>query len=350
MRKRMRILSVALCLGLVMALTAGCGESTGSSSKKTATSASSEADDKEAKAKEDDESKAEKLASVVKEAEALKGQTAKSDEDEPKEEKKEDKDEKKDEKKAASGKVTVEEQVLYDKDGVKITATGYETGGYMGDGIKLRIENNTDKSMRLCADALIVNECMIDSMLAVKISAGKNANEVMYLSKTELEAAGIDQVGQVEVYFRAYDDETYDTIFKSDCITIKTSAYDSMDTRVDDSGEEIYNEGGIRIVAKELDDSKDYATKIQLFMENNSGKKVTVSVDDVSVNGTMVQAYMASEVVPGRRRFDDITFLGTDLEKNDIKSIENVELKFKIYDSETYETIAETDTVTILTK
>ena len=38
------------------------------------------------------------------------------------------------------------------------------------------------------------------------------------------------------------------------------------------------------------------------------------------------------------------------LRENNIEKIENVELKFKIYDTETYETVAETDTLKLLTK
>ncbi|MCR4653499.1 MAG: hypothetical protein K5744_07380 [Eubacterium sp.] len=354
MRKRMKTLTAALCLGLVFSMMAGCTSSTASDRKPATKSESSESSDKDTKKKAEPteslkEAKAnsDKVAEALKKTEALKNKTDNGDQDG-----KDDKDgeDKPDTKKKSGGKVTVDEQVLLDQDGVKVTALEYTTGDYMGDGIKLRIENNTDKSLRLAADALIVNECMINSMLAVEVAPGKKANETMYLSKTDLEAAGITEVGQVEVYFRGYDEDTYDTIVKSDCVTIRTSAYDRMDTKVDDSGDEIYNANGIRIVCKSLGESNEFSSKILLYMENTSDKKVTISADDVSIDGTMTRAYMASEVYAGRRRFDGIMFLASNLEENNIEKIENVELKFKIYDTETYETIAETDTIKLLAK
>ena len=41
---------------------------------------------------------------------------------------------------------------------------------------------------------------MITDLFSADVAAGKQSNEVMYLSSTELKAAGIDTVGQIEMY------------------------------------------------------------------------------------------------------------------------------------------------------
>ena len=43
---------------------------------------------------------------------------------------------------------------------------------------------------------------------------------------------------------------------------------------------------------------------------------------------------------------EDITIFSSDLEENGIEKIEDVELKFHIYDAETYDTIADSDVIT----
>ena len=40
--------------------------------------------------------------------------------------------------------------------------------------------------------------------------------------------------------------------------------------------------------------------------------------------------------------FDDITILSSDLEENNITTVENIAVDFSIIDSDTYETIADT--------
>ena len=45
----------------------------------------------------------------------------------------------------ASADESINEQVLVDQDGIKITATEYVTDSIWGDGIKLLVENNSAK-------------------------------------------------------------------------------------------------------------------------------------------------------------------------------------------------------------
>ena len=47
---------------------------------------------------------------------------------------------------------------------------------------------------------------------------------------------------------------------------------------------------------------------------------------------------------------DDITVFSSDLEENGIESIEDVELKFHIYEAETYDTIADSEPITFSAK
>lgn len=57
--------------------------------------------------------------------------------------------------------VTIDEQVLVDQDGIVVTATEYVTDRIWGDGIKLLLENNSDKDVTVSCNALIVNDYMI---------------------------------------------------------------------------------------------------------------------------------------------------------------------------------------------
>jgi len=242
--------------------------------------------------------------------------------------------------------VSIEEQVLFEQDGIVVTAKEYVTDRIWGDGIKLLIENNSDKNVTVGCNALIVNNYMISDLFVSGVAAGKKANEVMYLSNTELEAAGIESVGQIEAYFHVYDTDTYETVFDTDGITIRTSGFDSMDTVADDSGVELYNEGGIRIVGKTVDENSFWGTAILLYIENNSGDNVGISVNEMSINGFMMNPLFSTTVYDGKKAFEDITIFSEDLTANGIEAIEEVELRFHIYEAETYEVIADSEAIT----
>lgn len=241
--------------------------------------------------------------------------------------------------------VTIEEQVLFEQDGIVVTAKEYVTDRIWGDGIKLLIENNTDKSVTVGCNALIVNNYMISDLFVSGVAAGKKANQVMYLSNTELEAAGIDSVAQIEAYFHVYDTDTYETLFDTGCITIQTSEYENMDTVADDSGFELYNADGIRVIGKAVDENSFWGTAILLYCENNSGKNIGISVDEMSINGFMMNPLFTATVYDGKMAVDDITIFSEDLEANGIEAIEEVELRFHIYDAESYEAIADSEVI-----
>ena len=251
----------------------------------------------------------------------------------------------KDETPTTSNLVTIEEQVLVERDGVKITAKEYVEDSFWGEGIKILIENDSSKNVTVSCKALIVNNYMIYDFFSSTVAAGKKANETVYLFSSELEAAGIDCIGQIEMYFKVYNDDTYDTIFETDAITVQTSAYADMDVTPDDSGFELYNRNGIRIVGKYVDENSFWGTAVLLYLENNSGKNISVSCDNMSINGYMVTPYFSSTVYDGKMAVNEISIFKSDLEENGIKTVEEVELVFHIYNDDTWDTIDDTDPI-----
>lgn len=249
----------------------------------------------------------------------------------------------------SSEAVTIEEQVLFEQDGLKVTATEYVVDSIWGDGIKLLIENDGASDIGLGCNALIVNDYMITDLFSATVAAGKKDYETLNLSSSGLKAAGIDNVGKIEIYFHTFDPDTYMTIADMDCVTIQTSAFDSMDSTPNDAGQELYNADGIRIVGKYVDENSFWGAAVLLYIENNSGENRIIQCDDMSINGFMVTPYFSSTVYDGKKAIDEITLMSSELEENNITSVDEIELKFKIID-ENYASRAETDTISFSTK
>lgn len=244
----------------------------------------------------------------------------------------------------------IEEQVLLDAENVKITAVSYEEDAVWGDGIKLLIENNGSASVGVGSKATIVNNYMITDLFSSTVAPGKKAYDTLYLTSPELKAAGIDNVGQVEIYFYLFDADTYATTYEADSVTVKTSRYDVMDTTPNDDGQELYQADGIRIVGKYVDEDSIWGNAIVLYLENDTDQNVTIQCDDLSVNGFMMTPFFSCDLYAGKMAISDITLLSSELEENGISSVDDVELKFKIINPDTYETIRETGPITFSAK
>lgn len=244
---------------------------------------------------------------------------------------------------------SINEQVLWEVDGVKITAKGIEEDSIFGTKINVLVENNSDKNIGIGADALIVNDYMISDLTSMTVTAGNKSNESITLFSSELNAAGIEHIGKIEMYLHTFDPDTYQMQKKSDCITITTSEYSNMDTDNSIKGTTLFEKDGVKIVGQYVDEDSFWGSAVLLYVENNTGKNIIVQCDDVAVNGYMVSALMSADVYAGKKSFNDITLLKSDLDDNGITSIDTIETSFKILD-ENFSEIANSGKVTFSTK
>lgn len=249
---------------------------------------------------------------------------------------------------AATEKTTIEEQVIFDAQGVKITAKEYVEDSFWGEGVKLLIENTSEKDYGVSCDALIVNDFMVSELMSTVVAAGKSANETLYIYSSELNAAGIDKIGKIEAQFHLYDADSYATVCTGDFAVIETSQIGSIDTTADIDGVELMNLDGIRILAKAVDEDSFWGAAVVIYTENNSGKDIIVSCEDCSVNGFMMTPWLYSTVYTGKKAVDSIEFLSSQLEENGIEKIEEIELKIKVLNAKDFSQIHETDPITII--
>lgn len=243
--------------------------------------------------------------------------------------------------------ITVAETVLYDVDGVKVTATGYEEG-WTGPEIKILVENNSDKNVLITSDSVSANGYMMPyAALYAEVAAGKKANETLSLMSSELDRSGIEVLAELQFYLQIQDPETWETVATSELLTLTTSAA-PYDQPVDDSGDVLYDSNGIRIICKGLKQDIIWDGTVVFYMENNSGKEISVYAENVSVNGFMQDVGLWSDLRPSTRLIDGMSMIDlSDLEIESIDQIENIEFNLRVVDANTWEDIVTTDVLTL---
>lgn len=210
------------------------------------------------------------------------------------------------------------------------------------------IENNSGKDLTFQSRNTSVNGYMIENMMSVDVVNGKKANDSITFLSSDLEACGISAIANIELSFHIFTTEDWETHLDTPQIQLKTSIADTYTYTFDDSGNLAYNGNDVKVVVKGL--SKDdslLGPGIVIYLENNSSRNVTFQTRDVSVNGFMLNPVFSADVMAGKHAVDSITFLSSEFEENSIAKIESVELSFHIFDTETWNTIVDTETVTI---
>lgn len=242
--------------------------------------------------------------------------------------------------------VTLAETVLFDQDGIRITATGLSIDSLFGPELNLLVENDSAQNIVVQPNYCMVNGYMMDGLLSADVAAGKKVNDTLDFLSNALARCGIETITDIELDLVVSDGDSWQTLYETGPVILQTSAAGQYTQTYDDSGEEIYNQNGIRVVAKSVNDDL-FGMGIKFYLENNTDKAVIVNADDVSVNGYMMTDLFYSDLAPRSHAVDTLTLLGSELEDNHIDTITDAELSLQITDADYYQTIDSTAPITL---
>lgn len=264
-----------------------------------------------------------------------------------------------------SKSATIEETVLVDENGVKITATELAYGNYAAE-LTLVIENNSDKNLSFIANSVgyscnSVNGYMIpEGYLNCDVAAGKKANDSISISYDTLMLYGIFEIADIEIGFDISDEDynhtytgprtilttaadsyDYDTPVYRENITSKESQAEYDYSVPYFSADAVYEENGLVIASQAVMENKDGESILLLEIVNTTDEIVGVSTTNIDINGLRVcdSTWSYDSINPGKTAIADID-LSSVLEPEyweiyGISEVGNVSLKvsFKNADS-----------------
>lgn len=250
-----------------------------------------------------------------------------------------------------SAQPTLEETVLLDEGGIKVTATGLTDYGLGGaPDLKLHVENNTNGDITIqTSEYAAVNGCMIRGIASIQASAGDSADDIVMFLDDEFEEAGIETVSDIKLAVRAIDAD-WNEICASDFVTVKTSAYGTAETPAVD-GDVLYDEGGVKVILLGTEEEEDFdfyfPTYVKLYIENNSEQDITVKTLDFKANGAVTQCSLNAELLAGTRQFTELRLDANSCTQNGITELKDLSFYFSVCDLTTWNEITKSDTVTL---
>ncbi len=255
---------------------------------------------------------------------------------------------------ASSMTSKINEQVLLEQDGIRITVKECELSLESDPEIPILVENNSDKNINVNCDSFSCNGIMIQPSIYCDVPAGKKMNESISLSAQSISSCGIETIGILEFRFVLMDD-SYQDLFTTEPIVIETSnAQTYKETmQAPPEGTVLLEESGFKITYLGKVDYADYGSDIVFYLENSSSKDALFSHEELSVNGfvldTMDYPYtgMYTFVTPGKAAYSGFSLTNSDMEANGITNIEDIEVSLVVEDKDTYEDFAATGSISI---
>ena len=231
--------------------------------------------------------------------------------------------------------VTVSNQIIYDDGTFTVTATDFVSNGTWGPGLKMLIENNSDKSIMVMADDVSVNGYIVGNSFTAQVAPGKKTYSTMEMLEYDLSRAKITTIADIEFRLSFMDTDPYRIITETEPLSVKTSAASSYKYVYDDNkGDLLYEDENVKILVGELAPYEglgfNYPT-LGLYYVNKGDKHLNVCPKDVSVNGFSIQAGGYTSLPAGKRLFGGIALRTDLLKENGIDGVKDIhEMEFSI--------------------
>lgn len=275
------------------------------------------------------------------------------------------------------------DQVLYDQEGVTVTATGYQMTDNGNDKLLISVKNDTDYEVAVDETSISVNgfvestyimgleayeiEMVLSDLETMGYDSAQDFLDTMYymtgpgetkdfeisvvFGDDELPYIGKVQQIQISMDAMKFTDMENEVNLGAEempdgeVVTIETGEFDGELKLPEMDGTEIYNQDGIRIVELGMEYDAEYQElDVNLYIENNSEQSMSLFSDQASVNDFMqdVGIGLYGDLLSGQKIITSLEIRNmTDIEK--VEDVESLECTIEIENADTYDLI---DTVT----
>lgn len=236
--------------------------------------------------------------------------------------------------------VPFEEITVVDNAQCAIKITAIDPDNIWGYTLKAYFENKSaDKTYMFSVTGAAVNGVESDPFFATEVAAGKKAIEEISFSD-DLSSHGIGAFTDIEISFRVYDSDDWfadaaaeETVhvypYGEQNATVFVREAQATDTVVADND-------NVSVIVTGYDEDEFWGYTVYLYLVNKTDTELMYSVDNVSINGFMADPFWAASVGAGKAAFTTISWFDSDLEEKGITTVEEIEMNFRIYESENW--------------
>ena len=240
---------------------------------------------------------------------------------------------------------TFEETVLYDRQGVKLTATGI-TYGVDGPAVGLLLENGTARTLRAACEGLDVNGYRISAPADFVGAPECRTYAKLAVDPGYLVVCGISEIAQLDLDVELSDAKTGSALPGTESVRIRTDAAREDVYTADKTGRVLYYEGGVEITVKGRDGRARRNADLVLCISNTNDDPVEVRLSDLSINNLPFDAALRCTVPKGRVALGIVRVAKDDLEARNVTP-ERYTLRFEIYDTDSGDLLDATDALRV---
>ena len=239
--------------------------------------------------------------------------------------------------------ITLKNEVVLDNELFSITAKSIDEDSEYGYTVYLLIENKSpDKTYTFNIQKGEVNGVEVNLYTVIFVNPGKKANTSVIID--DLKEYGIEEYTDIELTVDVTEGKyTYDEPYTmSESIHIYPYGKENAGKFVYEAkaGDQVLVDNEYVTVIYTGDNKEnELGYSINLYIVNKTDKDITVSGDDMSINGYMAEAYCDQHISAGKISLSGIQWYGETFKENDMdeSKINDIEFSLDIYPTDNAE-------------
>ena len=223
---------------------------------------------------------------------------------------------------------------VFDNGEVSATVIGYGEDAIYDYYISFYLENKSeDKEYTFDMTVLAINGVEITPAAAFIIPAGKMGLEKCYISASQLKESGITDFSSIFFTMSAFETDNWEAedVAKQSVHVYPYGEENAVPfVREAEATDKIIadNDMVTVIVTGVRENDTFEAQDLCFYFVNKTDKEIMFTIEDVSVNGYMMDPFFATTVNPGFSRFADASWFDDELSDHGIDKITEIEFTF----------------------
>lgn len=205
---------------------------------------------------------------------------------------------------------TIEKTVLYDANGIKVTANSLEQT-INGGRIHVSIQNDTELPVSIASDDIIINGITVTDGYCIEAPAGDTASGEIDISYRSMDNANITNIAYIESPDARIFENLEFTTLDNASFKIETSLAADYAQTYPETGNAIYDKNGIKIQILGCTVG-ERVTDARLLVTNNTEGHIAIKCENPTADDKVITTWMFDTIYAGTSRYCFFEFAGID--------------------------------------
>jgi len=230
--------------------------------------------------------------------------------------------------------------VLVDNDNftLKLLSIASDADAYT---MNVYVENKTAALLSFSINNISANDYVCpDIFVFWDLEGQKNVTDVISIDRAILDRNGIADPTKVEFYLSVMNGQTWEEIFTNTCVIYPQGE----DNHVDDGGYTakdgdtvLVDNEHCTVIVTSYDPENEFGYTMNLYVYNKADKNLYFSMENVTINGLMLDPWWSVEVAAGKRSHCTVTWSGTEMTDYNIGDVTMIGFDLSAIDSTDWE-------------